>query len=294
MSLPSVQETRQRIEAIPNLDIKRMVQTILLFGLRVGEACGLAYESDFKAQPTGALLWASQSSWSPDETNDEELAILKRIIMRNTGKIPTEMDLIQIQEPAFVLSIITEKRTGFNRKAAIPLNPVFEPWSKEVFQYIRKRQDKGPLPIIQELALENNTSLIEFARNNLDVINKIIKNNPPVFPYYRQKIYRATRKAFEGLTYPIVNYKRRTEVDEGKIIYEIIYEHQKRCSDHFLRHLRATELKSRFRIKGEILDTFMGWAKPRGGDVSAMQERYVTEPWREAGYFPRLLKKRRF
>jgi hypothetical protein len=296
MSLPIAQEVRKRIEEQPDLDKKKLFQTVELFGLRIGEACGYRYQSEVKSQPTGMLLWATQETWQPRIEDDEEIILLKRLMMRNFNKELTDMEVLGITEQAFVLSIITEKREGYNRKAAIPLNPMYEPWAKEVFDYIAQRQVKGPLPHLQKLVLEMGeengkpASILSTLRTKEG--QRIIDTYEPVFPFRRQEILPIAVEMFKGFSYPITKYNKKIGVDDkGKGIYETVPEHQKRFGDHAIRHSTATKLKSVYRIHGEALDKFMGWSKPRGGESSAMQDRYVLEPWREAGYFPRLLRK---
>jgi len=266
MSLPSIIDVRNRIEAIEDLGIKRCYQTIYLLGLRVGEACGYKYDSETKAQPTGMHLSVRRETFKPNLLNFDEVNDLRAVFTMNNGHVPTEEEIGQIMESVAIFHIVTEKRKGSERNVALPLNPNYEGWTQQITDYILQRQNK----------------------------------TEPVFPYYRQELWPIARRIFGGLTYPIVAYKRaRKDVqgnvvknENGKVEYEVVSAHQKNFADHALRHLRATELKSYYRIKGEMLDAFMGWAKPRGGESSAMQDRYVLEPWREAGYFPRLLRHR--
>lgn len=308
MSLPNVSDVRSRIEKIEDKDVEMLLKTITLFGLRVGEGCGYVYPSEVgKAQPTGMLLWASNSEWQPNMMNYNEVFVLQSIALMDTGEELSREEISKIRENAFVLSIITEKREGYNRKAAIPMNPKYERWSPEVFKYIAERQDKGPLPHLLKLNAEQSRSngrpvgLLHTLRTLEG--ESIMENYEPVFPYKRQEILPIVTKLFEGFTYPIAQYKRRKldengneiyTIKDGKKIYEyeIIPGHQKRFGNHALRHLRSTELKTFFLIDGAALDNFMGWAKPRGGESSGMQDRYVLEPWKEAGYFPRLLRLR--
>jgi len=232
--------------------------------------------------------------------NYNEVFILQSISLMDTGVEPSREEISKIREQAFVLSIVTEKREGFNRKAAIPMNKLYEPWSEEVYEYILQRQDKGPLPHLQKLNMRQSRnsgkplSILETVKTKEG--KHIIEKYEPIFPYKRQEILPITKELFKGFSYPIAPYKRRirTTVVEGKQVgvYEPIPGHQKKFGNHALRHLRSTELKTFFLIEGAALDNFMGWAKPRGGESSAMQDRYVLEPWKEAGYFPRLLRRR--
>lgn len=301
MSLPSVSESRNRVESYPDKDMRMLFETVDIFGLRIGEACGYVYPSEKgKAQPTGMFLWASQADWQPNMMNYNEVFVLQSIALMDTGKEPSREEISKIREQAFILSIITEKREGFNRKAAVPMNEHYEHWAPEVFKYIMERQIKGPLPELQKLTTQlsdkydKRLSLIDVIKTQEG--ESIIENFEPIFPYKRQEILPIAIELFKGFTYPIAQYKKKmgVEIKDGKEVgvYETVPEHQKRFGDHALRHLRSTELKTFFLIEGAALDNFMGWTKPRGGEASGMQDRYVLEPWRAAGYFPRLLRRR--
>lgn len=307
MSMASVSDVRSRIEKLEYVDVQMLLKTVTLFGLRIGEGCGLMYPSEKHAQPTGMLLWASDAEWQPNMMNYNEVFVLQSIALMDNGHEPSREEISKVRETAFVLSIITEKREGFNRKAAIPMNEKFERWSPEVYKYITERQEKGPLPHLQKLNTEQSRaspkplSILETLHTKEG--ESIIENYEPIFPYKRQEILPIAIKLFEGFTYPIAQYNRRKVDEYGNFVFEIkdgkkkhVYEpipiHQKQFGNHALRHLRSTELKTFFLVEGAALDNFMGWAKPRGGESSAMQDRYVLEPWRAAGYFPRLLRRR--
>jgi hypothetical protein len=249
MSLPSFQVLRDRIDSIPNLGLKRCYQGVYLTGSRIGEFAGLMYPSD-PAQATGMFLNVTEDVYSVDLENIDDIATLRAISLVERGEEYTMKELAAIREPAAIFHITTEKRAGFVRHTALPLNPKYDVggWTRQVYDYIKERQGK----------------------------------DEPVFPYYRQQLYPAAKELFKGLTYPIVSYR---SIDD-----ELINAHQKDCANHWLRHERATEFRSRYRIKGEMLDSIMGWTKQRGAGGSAMQDRYVLEPWKEAGYFPKLLR----
>lgn len=307
-SLPNVSEVRHRIESCREQDIQMLFKTVTLFALRIGEGCGYVYPSEKGvAQPTGMLLWGNQADWQPNMMNYNEVFIIQSIKLMDLGKEPSREEISQIREQAFVLSIVTEKREGYNRKAAIPMNELYERWSPEVFKYITERQEKGPLPHLHKLNSEQTyrtgkpISLLDTLKSKEG--DSILENYEPIFPFRRQEILPYATKIFGGFSYPITQYNRLKidelgrpvqEMKQGKLVnvYEPVPEHQKRFGDHALRHLRSTELKTFFLIEGAALDNFMGWSKPRGGESSAMQDRYVLEPWRAAGYFPKLLRVR--
>ncbi len=250
------------------------------------------------------LLWASKAQWQPNMMNYNEVFVLQSIALMDNGHEPTREEISKIREEALVLSIVTEKREGFNRQAAIPFNPDYEHWSKQIYDYITSRQEKGPLPNLKKLAeqLGNGKPKSVISILQTKEAESIIENYEPIFPFRRQEILPIANRHFEGFTYPIAQYNKKigekTDV-KGKVvgIYETIPEHQKRFGDHALRHLRATELKTYFLIEGATLSKFMGWTTSSrtgesAGGSSAMESRYVTEAWREAGYFSRLLRRR--
>ena len=249
MSLPAVKEVKKRIEAIPNLGLKRYYQFTYLTGSRCGEGAANSYPSD-KAKPTGSLLTVSKDVYHVDMMNFDDVMTIQAIRLMDKGKELSREEIAQIREPVAIFKITTEKRAGFERFTALPLNPTYDEngWINDVYNYVKERQGK----------------------------------DEGVFPYFRQQLYPVAVSLFEGFTYPIVTYKSNKEI--------LVKGHQKTFANHALRHLRATELKSRYRIKDKMLDAFMGWTAQRGSGSSAMQDRYVLEPWKEAGYFPRLLR----
>lgn len=251
MSLPPVKIVRERIAQIPNLGIQRYYQFIYITGSRCGEGASMYFPSE-KGKPTGSLLTVAEDTYQVDMMNFDDVMTLKAISLMDNGREFTTEEIAKIREPVVIFKITTEKRAGFERFTALPLNPIYDPdgWDKQVFDYVNERQGK----------------------------------EEPVFPYYRQQLYPIAIDLFKGLDYPIVSYRTYTK--------ELVRNHQKNFANHALRHLRANELKGKYRIKGEMLDAFMGWSKQRGsGGISSMQDRYVLEPWKEAGYFPRLLRK---
>jgi hypothetical protein len=250
-SLPAVQEVRKRISDIPNLGLLRYYQFLYLTGSRCGEGIGLKYPSD-PAQQTGQFLSAKEDVYQVDMMNFEDVMTIQAIKLMDEGRQIDLMEISKIREPVAIFKITTEKRAFFERYTALPLNPIYD-------------QDG-------------------WVRKVFDYVVSRQGKEEPVFPYYRQQVYPVARALFDGWKYPIVSY---VTGKDGPVIRA----HQKAFANHAIRHLRATELKSKYRIKGEMLDSFMGWTKARGAGSSPMQDKYVLEPWKEAGYFPRLLRR---
>lgn len=142
--MPSVQEVRRRIEKVPKVKYRRCLQFIYLIDGRVSEAIGRVSPSDKTTAargPTGRdvefIVW--------DEENKIEAVLFT--VKSSHG------------------------RDGQPRICAIPLNPEYESWAREVALYISKA---GP--------------------------------DSYAFPFTRQKVYQVANKTFKGLRYPIKKY----------------------------------------------------------------------------------------
>jgi hypothetical protein len=106
-----------------------------------------------------------------------------------------------------------------------------------------------------------------------------LKAKGPVFPYSYITLYRAAEKTFEGLNYSIEGYFDGTDK---------IKAHEREAATHFLRHIRASELRMLYHFGGEDLSDYGGWQFVGSGKVSKSMGRYTLIPdWH--GYFPKLL-----
>ena len=103
-----------------------------------------------------------------------------------------------------------------------------------------------------------------------------------VFPVTRQTVYEYTRKAFEGFTYNIEKY-----AIFGKGESEVRDRHQKDASNHFLRHLRASDLIAFYGFTPEQQQIYGGWILSR---IPESQRRYNYLNWKS--YFSNLLVER--
>lgn len=143
LSLPNPDLVRQRIESVNREDIRYCLMTCYLYAGRISEVVGIKYPSNHKTTARGPH--------GSDVAKDFYLAGLKRI-------------------PCVVFNVRTAKRKGKERKIALPLNPVYEPWTKLLYEYFKSKGDE------------------------------------PVFPFTRQEVWVHSKTAFEGLTYPIETY----------------------------------------------------------------------------------------
>lgn len=163
-------------------------------------------------------------------------------------------ELGDMQEEVAIFTISTAKRGGVERLVALPLNPEYEPWTKKVYEYFKKCKEK------------------------------------PCFPFTRQKAWQYSKKAFEGLSYPIERYSVTHPHNETKK-RQVINRHPRAFRTHALRHMRASELIQYYGFDGVDLSIYGGWTLRSTIGVGSAMQRYAHLQWRK--YFPKLLKKRR-
>ncbi len=144
-------------------------------------------------------------------------------------------------EPVAIFRIRTAKRGGMERFIALPLDPRYEPWTRQLLDYFRLRGDGY------------------------------------VFPFTRQTLCSYASEALAGLTYEIA-----PQMNGG----EVVRQHDRPASTHFLRHIRASELASHYGFRPEELATYCGWSLKAAGLTSVMA-RYIHLSWQS--YFPKLL-----
>ena len=150
-----------------------------------------------------------------------------------------------------IWTIKTAKRHGKERLIALPLDKTYEPLTKPLLNYFQK-----------------------FNKNEI------------VFPFTRQKATCYAKDIFKKLTYPIESYKI---YKDGEIVKQP-QDHNKLFRTHALRHLRATELLSKYRFDGSDLSVYGGWTLRSMLGVGGAMTRYTHLRWDH--YFPKLLKKR--
>lgn len=151
-------------------------------------------------------------------------------------------------EPILVFTVRTAKRGGIERKIGIPLN--FEPWAKSLYEYFQDRKDKL------------------------------------VFPFTRQTVWSHSRDVFQGLIYPIEEYRI---LRDGKL--ESVARHPRAFRLQALRHLRASELVSYYGFDGFGLATYGGWKYSTAAKTSSVIDRYLSLSWQS--YIEKLFKQRK-
>lgn len=224
--LPEVETIRKRIESAPKKEAKFCLMTAYLFCARVSEVIGKTSPSDLaKTQARGP-----------------------------TGK-DVKLDVFELgplKEEVAIFTVRTAKRGGKKRNIALPLNPKYEPWTEQLYNYFQ-----------------------EF-------------KNDKVFSFTRQKASAYARDVFGGFMYQIDSYKLWKKGEPKKT--KTIKEHPKPFCIHALRHLRATELIEDYGCDGIDLSIYGGWTLRSMIGVGSAMSRYAHLNWRR--YFPKLLKER--
>jgi len=259
MSLPNVLEFRQRVETILNIDQKIAYKTLHLICGRVGEVITEKYPSDKTANPTGHKLTVTKETYQPD-LNDPQERDTWTFIKLLQGQPVNFNEIANIKEEVAVFHVSTEKRLGLTRIIGLPLNPQYDPWIKQVYDYLSQKSQNG-------------------------------------FQFTRQEMWNTAKTTFEGFTYTIHPYNRAVikngeyQYDEkGKLLKDKIKEKTKNFTDQGIRHLRNLELKKFYGLTPEERAGYGGWTLATVTGTSAAQDRYEEAPWRI--YFPKLLKQR--
>jgi len=262
MSLPNVQEVRQRIEQVREESLRFLLESAYLFCARIGEVVHYTYPCDTGTGTTGPKLTARETVYKPSIEDSGTVGTLMMIGITEGLKI-TISDIVQMREPVALFHVWTEKRKGLKRQGirrdiALPLNPDFEPWTKDLLGYFQKQQ----------------------------------VTKQPIFPFYRQKAYTLAKPVFEGLSVKITHYRKTLpELDgKGKHLMRMIPEHTKPFTVHSLRKIRENELRRNYRFDAFEISAYGGWTMQTMAGTSSALAHYDVLPWED--YFPKLLRKR--
>jgi len=278
MSEDTIHEAWRRINNLPpqNELEQRTLQTARLCCARIGEIISLKTPMDKTAHPTGANLTVEIKTYQPNLRNKQELSAWIDTKLHTEYHMPNLERIMKVKEDFAVFRVTTEKRLiekqegnykhGWIRECARPLNPKYDSTTQNVVDYILKRQNKGE----------------------------------PIFPVNRFHMYTFTKELFKGLSYTIEPYlkakrtatgeyqRSQTELNrygKPKLQMELVMEHEKDASDHFIRHIARQELEDHNGFTTKEADAFGGWTQTEGANVQG--QRYVKMPW--SNYAPRLL-----
>jgi hypothetical protein len=251
MSLPSDPLVRQAIESTPIRSMQIAFEADYLCCGRIGEMINRKHFSDKTANPTGMHLTCRKEVYTPDINNPFEYQTVNFAWLMQKGRQPTINQILKIKEPVAIFTVTTEKRMGWKREIALPLNPKYEPWTEGVYEWIKKFGGES-------------------------------------FPFTRQQMHTMARKIFAGMNYTIKPYKRARIVngqylydEKERLIKDVVSEHVHPFANHGLRHLRDSVLKNYYGLNWEERHFYGGWSL-------GTEERYGENVWRL--YFYKLCK----
>ena len=214
MDLPEVMTIRRRIELAQKREAKFCFMAEYLFCARISEIIGCKCPSDVSTEARGITGQDAKQT----------------VVSFGNEKHDT-----------VVFTVRTAKRQGKERKIALPMNKEFEPFTEQLFNYVRQF------------------------------------GNEYVFPFTRQKAFQYSEQIFKDLTYPIERYR---PFKNGKPL-KPVEEHMKPFRTHALRHLRATELIELYDFSGVELSLYGGWTLRSMIGVGSSLSRYTHLHWKK-------------
>jgi hypothetical protein len=276
MTEATIRQAWQRINNMPDCMEKKVLQTARATCSRIGEVISIKTPGDKTAHPTGMHLNVEIVTYTPNLRNKQELPAWIDTTLHSKCQMPDLKEVMKVREDFAVFSVTTEKRMiqknapddyihGWIRKCARPLNPLYDPTTKEIADYILKQQ----------------------------------KSEQPIFPVDRKKMWAVAHEVFKGLTYTIQPYLRAKMVDgeyvrnpaqfnrygKPKIETYLVAEKEREAANHAIRHWAREELETVYGFTTKEADFFGGWTQTEGANVQG--QRYFKMPWQ--AYAPRLL-----
>jgi hypothetical protein len=253
LSLPTVEEVRQRIESIKREEIRYAVKTAYLYAGRISEVVGHASPSD------------NTTARGPKGTD-------------------AHLDMIEGHE-AVLFSVWTAKRyrkkspqysQGLERVVALPVE--FEPWAKEVYEYFKKAGNNKVFPFTRQFVSKN--------------LGKVFDGFSCPIEYYRiirAKLEQIETEPYREKGWEI----EQDEKTKLYRVINAVEKHVNDFTLHSLRHLRATELRRFYHFKAEDLGAYCGWTLMTvNPQISPVMQRYQDLSMDYLEYFPKLLKRR--
>lgn len=268
MSLPEVRLTRERIESCKVKKYQMFLKAEYLFGARAIEVAGKLCSCDILRGklsepygPKGNDCWLAETE--PPDIPSKDMVKIIIIAMSDKEKALSMIEPLTANIPVAIFKIRIAKQHPEQgedypyRLVALPLNPKFEPWGREMYEYFEASGDNY------------------------------------VFPFNRQEVWEyITRKQriFDGLTYRIKKYNYPGEAeDETKTSFS----HPRKLKNHGLRHIRTNELLTDYGFDGIDLGAMIGWSMNSTQKISASPSQAgnyaeIREAWKR--YIKKLCK----
>lgn len=255
--IPTVPQLRERILTCRNPDYRTYFQALYLLCARADELAGLTSPCEtLRGRKAHAPdLAATLETYTPDPTNpDDAMPLILQSMMNGTAF--NFQTLAQTKEQFAVFTIYTLKRKGgWFRSCALPMNPLYEPWTQYLYDYITAKREA----------------------------------HEPLWPFTQKQARDRAKILFDQYEYEIMPYVRKV----GDIKQQVnMHKHPFRL--HGPRHIRATELEDFYAFTPRDMSLFGGWTPQTKGIATTASGRYTTagmyKKWRP--YAAKLLKKR--
>lgn len=246
----------------------------------------------------GETFSVKSNKWLPKSADDEQYKMAFRFQLLTAARISEvcgpyllrKADMFEVEfngVPALLFCVRTAKRKGKPRPSAVPLDPKYEPWAKELRDYIRD----GP-----ELPFKFH--------NNLTGTSK-------------RYLMWAARQTFVGLEWPMIEYTRSVDIpyEKDQIIKERytdlmypeylveiddetrawttstetikksvkVYDRWKPVTSHVMRKRRARTLAIDYAFDGIDLAYYGGWTEQsQSQNIPAALKHYLHADIQEA------------
>lgn len=250
-SLPEVYEVMRRIARCKSKPNQMYMKAEFLFCARGIELAGELTSTDRKRHtepygPIGKDCWLAEAK-APDLSNNDFLKILLKV---NTQQLSIDKVIDDLSQPikvgVFKIKIakqhLEEGEQYPYRLIGVPLDPKYDPWSQEMFDYFHDAGDNY------------------------------------VFPFNRQDNWEyITRKdpIFAGLTYRIKKYHYNkttgaiTEIQPTEEELATCLAHPRLFKAHGERHAKTDDLIKHKKFDGFDLAAYVGWSMGSAKSVTA-------------------------
>jgi len=221
----------------------------------------------------GETIHISDIKKIPGNPNDEQyrLAFMYQLLI--AGRVsevcgqyaPRGTDVFEVDfdgVPAIMFAVKTAKREGQLRACAIPLDPIYEPWSKPLLDYFRRFGDEKPFLFHKRWSVR----LLQYATN------EVFKGLEWTFPKYTKSVecpiedfeILATRIDDKGREKNLIELnedtaKWCTRMGENLLVPYEVGRRWKPFTSHALRKRRTRTLTYFYKFDGFMRSAYCGW-----------------------------------
>ena len=248
-------EIRSAIERVENIDMQMFVKAVYLFAARAVEIAG-EHTSEFKIrankkgkyiEPYGLKTKNScfiEKITFPDISSKVVIKLLKSInTLDEAAKIA---DMLSVEQPVAIFQLTVSKQ-GLPppiRLVALPLDENYEPWTKEIYDYIKGKKDQD--------------YVFQF-------------NRQAAWDYFKLK-----DTVFQGKKYIVGDYIKKKPQQKS----ESVEKHARDAVFNGLRRARAMELTEKYSFDPIELSEYIGLQFDlRGLPLEEKPKRVCYDKW---------------